>query len=647
LGASSIHVGNDGLDDERQKERIASNRLPHRRQNLEVLVLQLQFNRPDLRNAIFAILDKHLEDLKGATDVPDGWRMALKRMDARGLKIGEPIGEEKLVPLEIAELEPELKQVSDRAELRTQLMNRLAALRLWAGAITKRTSSAEPVAADCFASPAEPYEECLRLREEFKGHESAMLLGLEDELPCALIQRWPSDTSAALQWARSYLLDATAQRLDKDAWIRHSHITGELRAKTVILLASVAPNLPKLADALANIVTEPVWKVRRAAANAISEILRAKQPVVAYILTTALSQYAEALDTTIEAPRRRKRDFVDEVRDDTAKALVEALHQMKPGTRSVPTSLAAVKEWAIALDASRSETPGTWRVQALTTLARLMADQEGKPRVDRYDPDYVDFEARCEVGDLMATELLAPSPDRSPVFKEFDYLLENAPELSERVLESTLSACMKQEFANADAFWRVWDTAVAKILPDASLRTRTRRTYSRYDKPLATLLFCSVPWPKSWHDMPLLQSRQNFIANCLATAGDSRPALENLLMLMAGAGRTTAVPSALPELRDALRRAPDDLFDDGNSLWHAETICQVAVHRHRLMLLRDVNLRRATLDILDRLVDAGSSLGFQLRDYLATAPANVAATSKAAVHPVLEVQRSYDARADE
>ena len=87
---------------------------------------------------------------------------------------------------------------------------------------------------------------------------------------------------------------------------------------------------------------------------------------------------------------------------------------------------------------------------------------------------------------------------------------------------------------------------------------------------------------------------------------------------MAGVGRVTSVPSALVHLRDALRQAPAYLFHDGNSLWDAETVCQHAVHEHRPVLLRDVTLRQATLDILDRLVDAGSSFAFQLRDYLAT-----------------------------
>lgn len=114
------------------------------------------------------------------------------------------------------------------------------------------------------------------------------------------------------------------------------------------------------------------------------------------------------------------------------------------------------------------------------------------------------------------------------------------------------------------------------------------------------------------------ECRPNFVANSLAAAGGSRPALEHILALMAGVGGANAVPSALPQLRDALRRAPADLFDDGNSLWDAETICQIAIHEHRQALLRDVTLRRATLEILDRLVDAGSSLAFQLRDYFAT-----------------------------
>ncbi|WP_372173496.1 hypothetical protein [Xanthomonas euvesicatoria] len=616
--AFAIHGGHDGLDDERQKERIASNRLQHRKQHLEMLVLQLQIIRPDLREGIFAILDKHIEDLKHAEDVPDGWRMGLKRMDARGMKFGEPIGDEKFIPLGIVNLEPELKQVSDQAESRSQLMNRLAAVRLWAVAVTQPMLTLSPGAADRFSSSSEVYEEFQHLLEEVKGQEEPLLFGMDDDLPCALIQRWPTDNSEALQWAKDYLLNVTSKRLDNEACVRRSTATGELRAKTLVLLASVVPSHPKLPECLANIITEPVWKVRRAGALAISEILRPTQPLLADILTTALAQYAEALDTTIGAARRRRHDFYEDARDATSKRLVAALTGGKLAPRPSPRSLAAVKEWTIALDAARSEMSETWRVQALTVLARLMADQEGKSRIDRFDPNYVDFEARWEVGDLLASELLAQRTDKTHIFETLDYCIEHGPELSERVLESTLSACMKQEYANADAFWQVWDRAAAKILPDESLRARSRRVYSKNEKPLAVLLFQSIPWTKTFHDLPLLRNRPRFVANCLVAAGDSWHALEHLLALMAGVGRSTAVPSALGQLRDTISKAPSDLFNEGSILWHTETVCQVAVHEHRQELLRDVSLREATLEVLDRLVEAGSSLAFQLRDYLAT-----------------------------
>jgi hypothetical protein len=625
--ALAIHGGHDGLDSERQKERIASNDLPHRRHNLEELALQLQLSRLDLRDAIFAILDQHKAALPPNTEDAHSWRIVLKRMDLRELKLGKQVDGGRAVTLEVTNLEPELQQASDRAGERLQWMNRLSAIRLWATAITRPDIGSDPNRADSFSSPTDVYDEFLKIREEFTGEDSAMLIGLEDELPCALIQRWPVDSSPALQWAQDYLIVTTARKPDKDTWVRHGPMEGELRGRTLVILASRSPLLPNMPTALANIVTEPVWKVRRAAANAISDVLRARQPEFAAVLTWGLAHYAETLETMISQPRGRMRDLVDSARDASVKALLGALANGKPGEMPVPTSLVAAKEWTIALDAARTESPGIWRVRALSALVRLMADQEGKPRVDHHDPDHVDFEARWETGDLLASELLAQPSREGPAFELLACCLKHAPELSERVLESTLMENMKQEYVNAEAFWRVWDEAIAIVLADPSLRTRSRRSYSRLDKVLRTLLFCSVPWLNTRYDLPLLQHRPDFIAHCLTAAGDSRPALENLLSLMAGIGQTQAVPAAVPQLRNAIRSAPSDLFDDGNCLWNAETICRVAVHEHRPALMRDVTLRRATLDVLDRLVDAGSSLAFQLRDYLASS----ATTSGAAI----------------
>jgi hypothetical protein len=613
----AIYGGNDGLDAARQRERAASNRLPHRRQHLEGLLLLLQFNRPDLRDAIYGLLDSHLAAMTGR-QVPDVWRMGLKRMDSRGLRLEDPAGDGRSVPLEIANLEPELQQASDRAQARMQRLNRIGAVRTWAAAVTGRFSTAAPETVGRFLSPSEPFEELFRLDTEIEGEEISMLAGLDDELAYALIAKWPTDTSQALQWARTMVLERAAIREENDAWLRRDHTLGELRARTVIIIAAVAPSLPNLDEALINTLTEPAWKLRRAAAMAISEVLRPVQPARADSLTTVLAQYAEALDTTGKRKDRQVRGHSDRARAITVRELGDALRGRRGAERPSPESLAAVKEWTIAFDAARGEMPDTWRVQSLVTLAGFIADQEGGPRTQRYDADHIDFETRRELGDLLAADLMAQPDDSSPLFEALDHCLDKAPELSEWILESVFAEYAKHEFANSAAFWRVWDRATAKVFSDTSLRIQRRDFYSQFHKLLRTLLFCSTPWPATWSDIALFRSRPNFIADCLRAVGDSRAGMESLLQLMVGVGRVSAIPSALTQLRDALERAPVDLFDDKNSLWYAETICRVAVHEHREALIRDVKLRRATLDVLDRLVEAGSSIGFQLRDYLAT-----------------------------
>lgn len=623
-GALAIHGGHDGLDDARQQERMASNRLAHRRQHLEVLVLKLQLQHPELCEAIFKILDTHLGALKGATNVPDGWRMSLKRMDSRGLTLGEPIGDSKWVPLEIADLEPELKQASDDAEVRMARMNRIFGLRTWAAAITGRFSGAAPATRERFSSASEAYEEFVRVAEEADDDEDAMFTGLEDELTYALCTKWTSEDSGALRWARSIVLERTAVREDKDAWLRRDHSLGRVRAHIVIRLAAVNPSQTNMVEALVNIVTEPMWQLRWAAAEAIAADLTPVQPVVAEVLVTGLAQYAEALVKKLSELYGGRRDVVDEARTATVHVLKEALRQAKPSVRPSPSSLVGVKEWLIAISAARNEVPDTWRVQSLITLAKLAADQEGRSKGDRHDPEHIDFETRRELADSLAAELLTQPDDTSPLFAALDYCIDNAPELTGRLLESALIESAKQEFANSSALWRIWDRATAKVFPQTSLRTKSRRFYSKYDDVLRVLLLCSVPWGKGFYDLSLLKSRPRFIADCLIAVGDSRAGLQYLLQIAAGIARVSALPSTLLQLRDALNQAPPDMFDDGNCLWNAETICHVTVHEHREELIRDARLRKATLDILDRLVDAGSSLSFQLRDYLATSPTSPA-----------------------
>lgn len=161
----------------------------------------------------------------------------------------------------------------------------------------------------------------------------------------------------------------------------------------------------------------------------------------------------------------------------------------------------------------------------------------------------------------------------------------------------------------------------AACFPETSLRKRSRSYHSYHEELLRVLLFSSIPWRDGAHHLKAFDANPSFASKALTEVGDTYDGFYNCVRMAAGIARNVSVPRVLIAMRDAIARAPADLFNDFDCQWYVETICRVAVHDHRQTVLSDARLRQATLDVLDVLVDAGSSLAFQLRDYLATSPA--------------------------
>jgi len=540
-------------------------------------------------------------------------------MDSRGLKLGTPSEDGKRIPLEIANLEPEQRKASADAQENVELMSRVSGLSLWALATMGQFFNAAQEIRERFSLASEAYEEFVFLSKGVKDDDRILLKNVEDEVACALCMKWPSENSEALRWAKRLVLRRTAMLDAQEALVRYSETLGKARARAVIHLATIDPLQSGIDEALAYLVTEPIWAIRNEMAMAIAEDLAPLQPKLAEILVTGLAQYAEALVETFEKPYRERFDAITKARVTRICLLRDTLKSLKSETRPQPSSLVGVKEWLVAISAARGESH-IWRVRSLITLTKLAADQESQSSYDEQNPDGFDFVSRLELARLFSVELLEQSDESSLLVETLDYCIEKAPILSAHILESTLVYSDKKRFSNSDFLWRIWDRSSGKVFPQSSLREEIRSCKNKYDGMLKVLLLCSVPWSEGLHNLSLLRTRPRFVHDCLIAVGDSRIGLRYLLQVTAGIGRASALPSALPQLRDALGRAPVDVLDDEDCLWNAETICRVAVHEHRETLIRDIRLRRATLDILDRLVDVGSSLGFQLRDYLATVP---------------------------
>ena len=151
-------LGFSAMDRHRQQERIASNNLPHRRTDLETLALRLQLEQSPFTSEIQAIFDARASAFEGEPE-RQNWQFALKRMDARGLKLGSvveaPDGNHYRT-LELAELPAEMQEASEAAQHRLARMNRRAGLTLWASAILRESDAPKDGLQNVTRSAAQP-----------------------------------------------------------------------------------------------------------------------------------------------------------------------------------------------------------------------------------------------------------------------------------------------------------------------------------------------------------------------------------------------------------------------------------------------------------------------------------------------------------
>ena len=122
-----------------QLERKEADAWPHRRQDLESAITNLQLTH--FAERVQKLLDEHrqaLVDISKQSDADRLWRLALHRMDLRGYSVSErdqlpeDLREKGYVQLELKDPEPDVKEMVDRSAPRFERMNSQMAVLMWA-----------------------------------------------------------------------------------------------------------------------------------------------------------------------------------------------------------------------------------------------------------------------------------------------------------------------------------------------------------------------------------------------------------------------------------------------------------------------------------------------------------------------------------
>lgn len=607
FGVFALQGGNDGLDTFRQQERIVSNRLPHRKTDLERLMLRLQFERPSLCGALFAILDEHVRELNSVLppEQDDSWRIALKRMDRRGLLLGAPVGDGGNRTLEIAHLDDDLAKKSDLAAEHLTHETRRANLELWIASATSPS--------DCdferFSTPTEVLKTLRAVCEAENDEEAEFRLGLDHKVAAALVMTMFGQDATCDRWAMDMLLDpATSLRKARferpDIWALHA------RAVTALAVSQLEDF--RIGPALAFIAGHKSRKVRFALADAVGASQNRLPSKMVESIALGLARYAQLTNQALESHQAP----CQEAQRDIARLELES--RLAGAVLPEPlleTPIPNPEDWAIALHAARGRVDWHWRTNINLAMFGMVATSEGSQNTRRT----FDVDARNQVARLFASELLRTDVGNGAARALFKTSLETAPELCSAVLSNVLQSAEGGPHYSRDVFWSIWDSAVQIVfkmkVPRSALGSQSTSVGL-----LRELLFVgsnSYPWREGLHHLTFFDERPTYVTDCLRQVGGTQLGIQACLELMCGVGRQTAIPAAIPALRNAIHALHSALLT-ATTIRHVETVCRLVVHEHREELKRNKPLRDATLDILNNLVEAGSSIAFQLRDYLAT-----------------------------
>lgn len=249
-----------------EEERRKANALPHRRQDLEHLAVQLQL--ADLRDHVWALIDRYRAALPDAPDQDDlVWRLALHRMDVRGYGPVEPppgaadasVEDEGRVYLGPSGLEPEVQELVDSSSERWSEINRHLRLTNTANAAWERKGGDEAPEWRTLLSDARALAAEGDLPEPYLGGGPGIVaaVSIRDHL---------SDLSPdELGWCAGVVVSELAEAEEADALSKYSRMFGPDRAAAAVV-AILAAKAPQALD------VNPTELLRRALTHPVDEV---------------------------------------------------------------------------------------------------------------------------------------------------------------------------------------------------------------------------------------------------------------------------------------------------------------------------------------------------------------------------------------
>ena len=137
------------------------------------------------------------------------------------------------------------------------------------------------------------------------------------------------------------------------------------------------------------------------------------------------------------------------------------------------------------------------------------------------------------------------------------------------------------------------------------------------------MMLATVVWPSDIHEWkPLSDNPVHMERFCQVTC-KTVPGFEALLSLLFNVGKFY-LPGAFSWLANALSHIDlNKVFNNDNNLFTLEMLLRREIHMRANLIRNNSELHESVLQLLDTLVDFGSSVAFQLRERIIRPPKKI------------------------
>lgn len=620
-------------------ERVKSDKLGHRKRNLELLACDLQTG--PLRDQVWKIID----DLKSALPPKDQqkewhkiWRLRLHRIDLRNFSQKELMSDGH-VQFSPGPPEPDIAEVIENSAPAIRANAEATSLLVWGMSAFERR--------DPNSSDGQRWRQMLevarRLAREQDGKDLTEIFHHEGGpayvAAVCVRDHWNDLSSDERMWCRELLLTKVSAQKDTDNEILRAQVfamagvVAAVQVLPLLLADSDDPTRQRVRNAIADAITHSMEQVPQYAAVAVGRDLWERDPNLASACIAGLLELAAAKRCCYSkwkrAPYESRCDFHSLV----AKELPRIRARISSGQPAderfrfrfslserfsasclplIATIVAQQRDSALAQKIHREIAESfvnTWSRDFRHGGHRQPHDYDEYSRRNHQAEStlrkqYAQFVVGCR--ETVAREL----------WKPFEGAIENCAEEVAEVFEKLIYA--EDSIQNGTAFWAIWNATKSRLLSLRRFHEQAENERSGCAKLASVLLLDDVSWKPEARDWKPLRGHETEIRDLVDLAGTAPPICRSLIRLLDGVG-ACLLPDALRWLSEQLRKGhASQMIGDRNSLFSLARILTPLVFSQTETLRKSPPLRDAALLILDAMVEQGSSSAFRMRDFLIT-----------------------------